>query len=122
MPTTTIESTVTGVGVRRRVAKDLSMWWRRQGADINHVLTRFLPVADESVYSGPFPLAGSPVSPFALVSCVLSVERDAEFRRAYVTAVRTALAPEIPPDRVFVSFQPTDPALHFGPDSVEVSE
>ncbi|MFD0822981.1 hypothetical protein ACFQ0D_32715 [Micromonospora zhanjiangensis] len=120
MPTTTIETTVADPRFRRRIAKELSFWWRRQGTDINHVITRFVPLPGETVYSGPFPLdgpPGAPTRPDALVAGVLAAGRGPQFRRAYAFAVRAALGPEVPPDRVFVSFQPTDPADHFTPGS-----
>src|SRR5436309_10766264 len=114
MPTTTIETPVDDVRYHRRVAKELSFWWRREGVDVNHVITRFVPLAGERVYSGPFPLSGPP---YALVHCVVSAERDGAFKRGYARHVRSVLGPEIPPDRVFVSFQPTDPTDHFTPGS-----
>jgi hypothetical protein len=119
MPTTTIETPVDSPRFRRRIAKELSFWWRLQGTDINHVITRFVLVTDESVYSGPFPLTGPAGAhrPFALVTCVVAASRGDDFRRSYAHAVRAALGPDITPDRVFVSFQPTDPAHHFAPGS-----
>jgi hypothetical protein len=108
MPTTTVETPVRDARFARRVAKELAFWWRRRGTDINHVITRFVPAGE--VYSGPFPLTDRP---FALVSCVVSHERDADFKRDYAAHMRTVLGPEIPADRVFVSFYPTDPANHF---------
>jgi hypothetical protein len=120
MPTTTIETPLRDVRFERRVAKQLCFWWRRHGTDPSHVMTRFLPATGDLVYSGPFPLSagnGGQHVPFALVGCVMSQERDAGFRREYARFLRGALAPEIPPDRVFVSIQPTDPADHFTPAS-----
>jgi hypothetical protein len=113
MPTTTIETTVADPAFQRRVAKELSFWWRRQGVPINHAITRFVRVPGEAVFSGPFPLAEVP--PFALVNCVLSRDREPSFRRSYAVTVRAALGPDVPADRVFVSFHPTDPADHFVP-------
>jgi hypothetical protein len=55
--------------------------------------------------------------PFAVVSCVVSHHRDEGFKRAYARQVREVLAPEVPADRVFVSFRPTDPDDHFAPGS-----
>jgi hypothetical protein len=120
MPTTTIATPLTDPRFHRRVAKQLSFWWRGHGADLNHVITRFVPTPDGSVYSGPFPLAGlpdRPAAPFALVSCVLAQQRSAGFKREYARRVREVVGPEVPPDRVFVSFYPSDPADHFTPDS-----
>lgn len=126
MPTTTIETPLADTAFERRVAKQLSFWWRRHGADINHVITRFVPLAGERVYSGPFPMAGHPGvpdRPFAMVRCEVSHERDASFKAAYAETIRSLLAPEIPAERVFVAIQPTDPANHFTPrtDPVDTS-
>jgi hypothetical protein len=111
MPTMIVESTLADPTAQRRVAKQLSFWWRAHGVDVNHVITRFVAVVDGTVYSGPFPLP----APFALVTCVVSEQRDADFRDRYAQAVRSALAPDIPPERVLLSFQPVDPALHYPP-------
>jgi hypothetical protein len=111
MPTTIIESTLADAAAHRRIAKELSFWWRRQGTEINHVMTRFVTVAPGALFSGAYPLP----APFASVTCVVSVERDAEFRDRYADAVRAALAPDIPADRILLSFQPVDPALHYAP-------
>jgi hypothetical protein len=118
MPTTTIETSLSDPAFERRVAKELSFWWRRQGTDIRHVITRFVGLDGDRVYSGPFPLNGCPgdnALPFAFVSCVVSRSRDGWFKRAYACQVRSSLAPQIPEDRVLVSFYPVDPADHFIP-------
>lgn len=118
MPTTTIETPLTDGAFERRVAKQLSFWWRRQGTDIRHVITKFSVVPAGRIYSGPFPMQGrpdEPVAAFAFVSCVVSCHRDHEFKRRYARIVRETLGPQIPADRVFVSFYPTDPADHFTP-------
>ena len=41
MPTTAIETCVQDPRFEREVAKELSFWWRGEGIDINHVITRF---------------------------------------------------------------------------------
>jgi hypothetical protein len=115
MPTTTIETPVADPRFQRRVAKELSFWWRRQGVDVNHAMTRFVPLPGERVYSGPFPLSGPEA--FAFVSCLVARDRDGRFKRQYAEHVRAVLAPEVPADRVFVSFYPTDPNDHFIPGS-----
>ncbi|MEU9131934.1 hypothetical protein AB0D08_28170 [Kitasatospora sp. NPDC048540] len=120
MPTTKVETPLSDPLFEREVAKRLSFWWRQQGVDLNHVLTRFADLPGHRVFSGPFPLGGAPgedlaTNLFALVTCVVSHERDAAFRRSYALAVRAALSTRIPVDRIFVSFEPTDPADHFTP-------
>jgi hypothetical protein len=118
MPTTTIETPVADPRFERRVAKELSFWWRRRGAAVNHVMTRFVEVTGARVYSGPFPMSGptpGDAPAFAFVSCVVAHDRDTRFKQEYARHVRAVLGPEVPADRVFVSFHPTDPADHFTP-------
>ncbi|MER5865158.1 hypothetical protein [Kitasatospora sp. NPDC002040] len=122
MPTTKIETPLADPLFEREVAKQLSFWWRRQGVGFDHVLTRFAELSGDRVFSGPFPLGGSGAQTgepgsqlFALVTCVVSRERDHAFRRSYALAVRALLATRIPADRIFVSFDPVDPADHFTP-------
>ncbi|MEV4613023.1 hypothetical protein AB0K43_10505 [Kitasatospora sp. NPDC049258] len=118
MPTTKVETPLADPLFEREVAKRLSFWWRRQGVDINHVITRFADLPGDRVFSGPFPLAGAggdPAELFAVVTCVVSHDRDPAFRREYARTVRAALGARIPADRVFLSFEPTDPADHFAP-------
>lgn len=117
MPTTTIETPLTDARFERRVAKALSFWWRRQGTDIRHVLTRFVMLTGDHLYCGPLPMSTVADTPFAVVSCVVSQHRGEAFKREYARQVRAALAPEVPADRVFVSFRPTDPDDHFTPGS-----
>ncbi|WP_405015709.1 hypothetical protein OHV05_00355 [Kitasatospora sp. NBC_00070] len=115
MPTTKIETPLTDPAFEREVAKQLSFWWRQEGVGPNHVLTRFAELPGHRVYSGPFPLGGPGADPFAIVSCLVSRDRDRAFRRRYALAVRAVLATRIPVERIFVSFDPVDPADHFTP-------
>lgn len=118
MPTTRIEMPVRDQEFERRVAKELSFWWRRHGADIRHVITRFQTLDCDRVYSGPYPMSGQPEAsraPFAFVSCVLSQSRDVTFKTEYARQVRSSLAARIPANRVLVSFYPVNPADHFAP-------
>jgi len=117
MPTTTIETPLADARFERRVAKSLTFWWRRQGTDVRHVMTRFVRLDGDRLYSGPLPISTAGGEAFAVVTCLISHQRDAAFKRAYARHVRAVLAPEVPADRVFVSFRPTDPADHFTPGS-----
>ena len=110
MPTTTVLCPAIALPQKRRIAKELAFWWRQSGVDINHAITRFTEVAADSVYSGPMPMAGAP---FAFVQCVVAADRDTAFKARYAAQVRRSLAEIAPADRVFVSFQPTDPNDHF---------
>jgi hypothetical protein len=139
MPTTTIETIAVDQRFARQVAKELSFWWRSQGADINHVITRFVELPGDRVFSGPFPLRGragaagdedlagaadpaAGMFPFAFVDCVVSRDRDARFRRRYAQAVRDALNPWVPESRIFVSFRSVDPSDYFTPGAESWAE
>jgi hypothetical protein len=120
MPTTLIETPLTDGLFEREVAKNLSFWWQRQGVHPSHVITRFTTLSADRVYSGPFPFSHSaavPAAAFAFVTCTLSEERDADFRLRYATEVRRLLRERVPPDRIVIAIQPTDPRNHFTPGS-----
>lgn len=119
MPTTTVETPLFDPTFQRRVAKELTFWWRRHGVAPSHVVTRFRTDSGELSFLGPYSMShpdGDDADPFAFVSCVLAEERDAEFRSAYARHVRRVLGPDIVPERVYVAIQLTDPANHFSPD------
>lgn len=118
MPTTTVETPLTDARFHRRVAKDLTFWWRRHGVDPAHVVTRFVPGAADRIYLGPYAMTHTPdghPEPFAFVVCVMAQDRASDLRAACARQIRRSLAPEIPPERVFVAIEPTDPADHFTP-------
>ena len=118
MPTTTVETPLLDPRFQRRVAKELTFWWRRHGVPPSHVVTRFRPGSAELSFLGPHPMSRTgrdDPDPFAFVLCVLAEERDPAFRSAYARHVRRVLGPDIPPGRVYVAIQPTDPANHFTP-------
>lgn len=106
MPTFTFEMPVDDVRVHRRIARNLSLWLRERGVELNHVMTRFVVL--DHAYSGPYPL-----HPVAFARCVVARERDAEFCRALAAHIATILQPEIPPDRIFIHFDPIDPDRHW---------
>lgn len=114
MPTITVETNVRDAAFYRAAAKHWSLWLRGQGVDLNHVITKFTAVADDAVFSGPFPLAGLPPerAGFAFVRCTVARDRTAEFRERLAERIVDAVRGEIRPDRVFISFDLTDPDLH----------
>ena len=115
MPTITFELSVDDVRVHRRVAKSVSLWLRGQGVELNHVVTRFVILPIGNVYSGPFPLAGTAAEPlaYAFAHCVVAHDRDAGFCHALAAQITRSLQPEVRADRVFVRFDPIDPARHW---------
>lgn len=115
MPTIVVETPLAEAARERSFAKAVSMWLRHQGIDINHVITKFVHVDAQRVFSGPFPLAGARTGAetFAFVRCTVGHERSAGFRRELAREVVAALSPAVPAERVFVQFLPTDPELHF---------
>ncbi|MFF1611587.1 hypothetical protein ACFVYA_27700 [Amycolatopsis sp. NPDC058278] len=111
MPTTIVRCPELDEPHRRRIAKELTFFWRRAGVTPAHVITRFEPPG--SVYSGPFPLE----LPYAFVSCVVAQDRDDEFKAGYAEQLRRSFAALVPAERVFVSFFPTDPRDHYVPEA-----
>lgn len=113
MPTITVETDRDSTVLRRRCAKAWSLWLRSEGIDINHVLVRFAPLAEDQVFSGPFPLGNAHGPGFALVRCVIAEDRSPEFQAALAAQITAALEPEVAPERTFVQFEPVDPRTHF---------
>ncbi|MFI6624950.1 hypothetical protein [Streptomyces sp. NPDC050528] len=109
MPTITVDTSVDDPALRKTFTKNLSLWLRTQGVDINHVITRFNQVNDQDVFSGPFPLT----SAFAFVRLTVDHARTDTFRRELAERVVRELGPRVAPGRVFVQFDPVDPRLHF---------
>ncbi|MGC4805378.1 hypothetical protein [Micromonospora sp. DT233] len=109
-----MESTVADVRTQRAFARAVSTSLRREGIDINHVITKFLLADGQRVFSGPFPLGGvdGTSSGFAFVTCVVGQHRDSQFRSRLAATIVAALDPAVPPDRIFIRFDLTDPALH----------
>ncbi|NRQ37775.1 hypothetical protein HII36_38995 [Nonomuraea sp. NN258] len=122
MPTTIIATPLRDPAFQRRVAKQLTFWWRRHGVTPAHVVTRFADESGDQVFIGPYPLTARDERPFAFAQCVLAQDRDQDFRAACAAEIRRVLGPEIPPDRVFVAIHPTDPADHFTPDHLDSKE
>ncbi|HTI23693.1 MAG TPA: hypothetical protein VL652_22035 [Kutzneria sp.] len=113
MPTTIIATPVRDTAFQRRVAKQLTFWWRRHGIAPAEVITRFERA--DHVFLGPFPISTRDDRPYAFVDCVVGQDRDAEFRAACAAEIRRVLEPEIPPDRTFIAIHRADPADHFAP-------
>ncbi|MFF3377451.1 hypothetical protein ACFYXF_31400 [Streptomyces sp. NPDC002680] len=109
MPTITVDLSADDPALRKAFTKNLSLWLRTQGVDINHVITRFTQLRDHDVFSGPFPLTTG----FAFVRLTVDRARTAAFRRELAERVVRELGPRIAPERVFVQFDPVDPGLHF---------
>lgn len=122
MPTTIIATPLRDTAFQRRIAKQLTFWWRRHGVTPAHVVTRFAPESGDQVYLGPYPLSARDDRPFAFAQCVLAQDREPAFRAACAREIRRALGPEIPPDRVFVVIHPTDPADHFTPHDLDTDK
>src|SRR4051812_1120581 len=113
MPTTIIATLVQDPGFHRRVAKQLTFWWRRHGVTPAEVITRFERA--EHVFLGPFPISTRDDRPFAFVDCTVGQDRDPAFRAACAAEIRRVLEPEIPADRTFIAIHRADPADHFAP-------
>jgi hypothetical protein len=122
MPTTIIATPLADRDFQRRIAKQLTFWWRRHGVPPAHVVTRFAAESGDQVFLGPYPISAHDDRPFAFVRCVLARDRDPAFRAACAHEIRRVLGPEIPPERVFVAIDPTDPADHFTPHDLRTEK
>ncbi|WP_426361965.1 hypothetical protein [Streptomyces sp. E-08] len=112
MPTITVETTVDDPHLHRRFAKNLSLWLRGEGVDINHVITKFVTADPRQVFSGPFPLDGGTGAHFAFVHCTVGETRPTAFLDRLAGRVVGELAPHVAPERIFIQFVPVRPELH----------
>ncbi|NYI06947.1 hypothetical protein [Allostreptomyces psammosilenae] len=110
MPTIIVESTIDDARVERGFARNVSLWLRGQGVDVNHVITRFTTADPDRTFSGPFPLGPDA---FAFVRCTIDQARPDGFRAALAARIVRALSPSVAAHRVFVQFEPVRPASHF---------
>ncbi len=118
MPTLTIETNVTTTDFRKRVTKKISLWFDQQDIPLNHVITKFYDIVPDHIFSGPFPFDQFPKTlpeevSFAFITCQIAHNRSPQFRRELARKLLDVIQPEIPQDRIFISFQLVDPALHF---------
>ena len=88
----------------------------RHGVPLAHSIVRFLAASDADVFTGPYSFAtlvdGEPAT-FAFVTCRVAETRDGAFRRALATVIADSLAPAVALERLFIAFDPVDPANHF---------
>jgi hypothetical protein len=118
MPTLTIETNVTAIDFRRRVAKKISLWLHQQDIPLNHAITKFYEIAPDRIFSGPFPFDRFPEAAhqectFAFITCQIAQNRSSQFRFELARKLLEVIQPEISQDRTFISFQLVDPGLSF---------
>jgi hypothetical protein len=127
MPTLVVETNVNTQLFQRRFAKNVSLWLHKQGAPINHVITKYHSLEVSQVFSGPyafdkFPcLAGSKLN-FAFVTCYISQDRPAQFHKEMAAVIVEAMQPEILPEYIFINFKPVDPNHYVNGNTIKAIE
>lgn len=120
MPEVIVETNVDSAEPKRRLAKAVAVFMHREGVPIAHSIVIFRHLAAEEVFSGPYPFAKTADGErdrFAFVTCRVAETRDEEFKRALATVIADSLVPPVAPERLFVAFDPVDPANHYrGPE------
>jgi hypothetical protein len=120
MPELIVETNLEPVAAKRRLAKAVAVFMQREGIPLAHSIVRFRHADESEVFSGPYPfatIADDDDGPFAFVTCRIARTRDAGFKRALATVVQEALVPPVALERLFVAFEPVDPANHHrGPE------
>lgn len=116
MPTLDIASPELTLQHRRRAALRLTRWFASRQATAAHVVIRFHAVPPDSVFAAGIALsspnrrsddADERSVPFAMVSCCIAVERDADFRKNLALELQQAL--EIRDSAfLYVRFEPVD--------------
>lgn len=115
MPKLIVETNQQAASFRQRFARRVSLWLRREGIDINHVIVKFYERPADSVYSGPyafdqFPHLQGETADFAFVTCDIDRDRPRSFRERLAHYITDCMKSDIPPEYIFIKFQPVDPA------------
>lgn len=115
MPTIEVETNVPLKAFQARFSTAISVWFHRQGVDINHTIIQYRELEASHVSSGPYPFdrfpsrGGIPVH-FAFVTCQIAQDRAPQFCTELAQVICRSLQPEIAPDFIFISFRRVDPA------------
>jgi hypothetical protein len=126
VPELIVETNLELVTAKRRLAKAVAVFMHREGVPLAHSIVRFRHTSDAEVFSGPYPfatVADGEEGAFAFVTCRIARTRGADFRQALATVVADALVPPVALERLFVAFEPVDPANHYrGPEIAQRKE
>lgn len=118
MPTITIRTPELPVPRRRAVALRLTRWLTAQGVQAGHVVVRFEPTEESTVFSGGMPVealphegdAAGPGPRHASVTCCVGPDRDDAFRDGLARCVTEALGADArTPSATWSSGRPRPP-------------
>ncbi|MFF8837879.1 hypothetical protein [Streptomyces sp. NPDC015130] len=116
MPTITIASADLSAARRRTAALSITRWLKDRGISGAHVVVRFEPVDEESVFTGGWPVSALPRPAqdeglhHASVTCRVSPDRDESFRSALAAHIAEALGVTDRTAFFYLEFRPTSPA------------
>ncbi|MDS1271520.1 hypothetical protein RIF23_14570 [Lipingzhangella sp. LS1_29] len=112
MPTITIATPARTPSHRRAVALRLTRWLAdHEGIDPAHVIVRFPPTPEQTVFSGGMPMdtlpAGNGSLQHASVTCCVGPERDEGFRSGLAAEIADALGATKDTPFLYIEFRPT---------------
>ncbi|MBR8640370.1 hypothetical protein KEF29_16430 [Streptomyces tuirus] len=116
MPTITIRTPELPVPRRRAVALRVTRWLTAQGVQAGHVVVRFEPTEDGTVFSGGMPVEALPdetdgTGPrHASVTCCVGPDRDDLFRDGLARCITEALGADARTPFCYLEFRPTSPS------------
>ncbi|MEU0190713.1 hypothetical protein ABZ250_12735 [Streptomyces afghaniensis] len=116
MPTITIRTPELPVPRRRAVALRLTRWLTAQGVQAGHVVVRFEPTEDGTVFSGGMPVEALPhetdgTGPrHASVTVCVGPDRDDAFRDGLARCITEALGADARTPFCYLEFRPTSPS------------
>ncbi|MFI6376782.1 hypothetical protein [Streptomyces sp. NPDC050546] len=118
MPTITIRTPELPVPRRRAVALRLTRWLTAQGVRAGHVVVRFEPTEESTVFSGGMPVEALPYDGdtdapgprHASVTCCVGPDRDDAFRDGLARCVTEALGADARTPFCYLEFRPTSPS------------
>ncbi|WDV50130.1 hypothetical protein PV963_06995 [Streptomyces coeruleorubidus] len=116
MPTITIRTPELPVPRRRAVALRLTRWLTAQGVQAGHVVVRFEPTEDGTVFSGGMPVEALPYETdgsglrHASVTVCVGPDRDDTFRDGLARCITEALGADARTPFCYLEFRPTSPS------------
>ncbi|MFF7768328.1 hypothetical protein ACFZC7_17695 [Streptomyces massasporeus] len=117
MPTITIRTPELPVPRRRAVALRVTRWLTAQGVQAGHVVVRFEPTEESTVFSGGMPVEALPHQTpdatgvhHASVTCCVGPDRDEAFRDGLARCVTEALGADATTPFCYLEFRPTSPS------------
>jgi hypothetical protein len=115
MPTIEITTSPLPTPRKRAIAVRLTRWLTARDIQSSHVVVRFVPEQQNSLFSAGMPIEAMAVSTatpcHATVSCHISPDRDHSFRDELAEELLSALDMVDRSEFVYIEFRPTHPDL-----------